>query len=114
VNQPLSQRGRIIRKVLVQIGFIGALSPGELLDHPSVYAGLRIWRTSTNHSHKLFAPEPFCSECRAYHFGGNRVRGYMTARIRDERNLVLMTLLAHIKKKECRERRKENPRCVER
>src|SRR5262249_27543144 len=47
--------------VLVQIGFIGALSPGELLDHPSVYAGLRIWRTSTNHSHKLFAPEPTCA-----------------------------------------------------
>jgi hypothetical protein len=22
----------------------------------------------------------FCSECRTYHFGGNRVRGYMTAR----------------------------------
>jgi hypothetical protein len=27
-----------------------------------------------------YRQEYFCSECRAYHFGGTRVRGYMTAR----------------------------------
>jgi hypothetical protein len=27
-----------------------------------------------------YRQESFCSECRAYHLGGTRVRGYMTAR----------------------------------
>jgi hypothetical protein len=27
-----------------------------------------------------FRQEYFCSQCREYHFGGNRMRGYMTAR----------------------------------
>jgi hypothetical protein len=27
-----------------------------------------------------FRQEYLCSECRSYHFGGDRVRGYMTAR----------------------------------